>query len=356
MKKKIMCLIMSVCMLTLCACSATGQTAGEDNSEEQSLTVFNYGQYFEPEMLELFTKETGIRINYEEAATPEELYTKYVSGGISYDLLCTSDYMIKRLIDEGEAKEVNYRGMEHFKNINPEFLKLSDSFDPGNKYALPYFWGTVGILYNTTKVNGPIDSWDVLFNGEYSGQIIMQDSMRDSFMVALKYLGYSLNTTDEKKIREAADLLKKQKPDVESYLVDEARDEVVAENAVMAVVYSGEGYLGHEYNPDLAYVIPKEGSNLWVDSWIMTKNCKNTEAALKFLDFLCREDVAKANFEFQYYSSPNKTVVDKMDETLKANNAINPSYDSLKDCEVFEALDEKTTALYSELWKEIKSE
>ena len=350
-----------VLSLVLCFAAAVSfagcsKSAAPAQAGEQSLTVFNYGEYLDPEMIELFTKETGIRIDYEEASTPEEMYTKYKSGAIKYDLLCTSDYMIKRLIDEGEVQPVNYRNLENFKNIDPRFLKLSESFDPGNKYSLPYFWGTVGILYNKEKVSKPVDSWDVLFDGEYKGQIIMQDSMRDSFMVALKYLGYSLNTTDESKIREAAELLKKQKGDVESYLVDEARDEVVAENATMAVVYSGEAYLGHQYNNDLKYVVPKEGSNLWVDSWVVTKNCENTDAAEKFLDFLCREDVGYKNFEYIYYSTPNKAVVEMMDEGLAVDPAIVPDYDSLTDCEVYEALDEKTTNLYNELWKEIKSE
>jgi spermidine/putrescine-binding protein len=356
-KKKIICALLALAMIAICGCNGAGNVETADGGDqEQSLTLFNYGEYLDPVMIEKFTNETGIKINYEEASTPEEMYTKYISGGISYDLLCTSDYMVKRLIDEGEVQNVNYRAMENFANIDPEFLKLSESFDPGNKYALPYFWGTVGILYNTKQVKTPVDSWDVLFNGDYKGQIIMQDSMRDSFMVALKYLGYSLNTKDADKIREAADLLKSQKPDVESYLVDEARDEVVAENAVMAVVYSGEAYLGHSYNPDLTYVVPKEGSNLWIDSWVVTKNCKNMEAAEKFLDFLCREDVGTANFEYIYYSTPNKAVVSAMDAELSSDPAIVPDYDSISNCEVYEALDEKTIDLYNELWKEIKSE
>ena len=353
MKKQMTSLLLVICMVSCCLCGCSASSGSSDSNE---LTVFNYSEYLDPEMIEQFTKETGIKIKYEEATTPEEMYTKYISGAISYDLLCTSDYMVKRLIDEGQAQEVDFASMENFSNIDPKYLKISESFDPGNKYSLPYFWGTVGILYNTKKVKEPIDSWDVLFNGDYKGQIIMQDSMRDSFMVALKYLGYSLNTQDEKEINEAAELLKKQKDDVESYLVDEARDEVVAENATMAVVYSGEAYLGHDFNPDLEYVVPKEGSNLWVDSWIVTKNCKNTENAKKFLDFLCRDDVAYANFEYIYYSTPNKAAVDMMDDDLRNNPAIVPTDDSIKDCEVYEAFDEKTTSLYSDLWKEIKSE
>ena len=354
MKKRIIGLLITLCLTCtlFSGCSETGPVS----NEEVSLTVFNYGEYLDPEMISKFTRETGIIIKYEEATTPEEMYTKYSSGAISYDLLCTSDYMIKRLIDEGEAQEVDLNSLENIKNIDPKFLKESEAFDPGNRYALPYFWGTVGILYNTKQVKEPIDSWDVLFNGDYKAQIIMQDSMRDSYLVALKYLGYSLNPRDENEIRAAADLLKKQKPDVASYLVDEARDEIVAGNAAMAVVYSGEAYLGNLYNHDLTYVVPKEGSNLWIDSWIVTKNCKNMEAARKFLDFLCRRDVAYSNFEYIYYSTPNKAVVNSLDAELKSNPAIVPPEGSLEGCEIYEALDDKTTGLYNELWKEIKAE
>ncbi len=355
MKKRLTCIFLILCMVSCCLGGCNNAPAATEEGDD-TLTVFNYSEYLDPKMIELFEKETGIKIKYEEAITPEEMYTKYSSGAISYDLLCTSDYMVKRLIDEGQAQEINPYTLENIRNIDPKFMDASKSFDPSNKYSLPYFWGTVGILYNTKKVKEPVDSWGVLFDGSYSGQIIMQDSMRDSFMVALKYLGYSLNTNDENKIREAAELLKKQKPDVQAYLVDEARDEVVAENAVMAVVYSGEAYLGHDYNPDLEYVVPKEGSNLWIDSWIVTKNCKNKENARKFLDFLCRPDVAYANFEYIYYSTPNSGAVAMMDDELKNNPAIVPSDDSIKDCEVYESFDEETNNLYSELWKEIKSE
>ena len=349
MKMRIVSLVMAAVMcVTLSGCGGSG-------SSGETLTVFNYGEYIDPEVLTQFTKETGIRINYEEATTPEELYTKYISGAINYDLLCTSDYMLKRLIDEECVQEINYDNLTNYKNIDPKVLAMSESFDQGNKYTVPYFWGTVGILYNKELVKAPVDSWDVLFNGDYAGQIIMQDSMRDSFMVALKLLGYSLNTTDEGQIREAAELLKKQKPDVSSYLVDEAREEVVAENATMAVVYSGEGHLGKVYNENLEYAIPKEGSNLWIDSWVITKECKNKTAAEKFLDFLCRDDVALANFETIYYSTPNKSVISSMSDDLRSDIAVVPTEEIINNCEVYVAHDRKTIDLYNELWKEIKS-
>ncbi len=320
------------------------------------LTVFNYGEYMDPEVIDQFTEETGIGIKYEEALTPEELYAKYSSGAISYDLVCSADYMIQRLIQEGEAQKVDFSSMKYADNIGDRFWQFSKAFDPDNEYALPYFYGTIGILYDTTKVDGPVDSWSVLFDGSYKNDIIMQNSQRDTFMITLKYLGYSLNTSDENELREAQQLLIRQKPDVQAYLVDEARDEVVAGNAAMAVVYSGEAYLGHEYNEDLAYVVPKEGSNVWIDSWIVTKNCKNPEAAAKFLDFLCREDVAEKNFEYIYYSTPNEAVVENMDEELRNDPAITPTEEDLAKCEVCTQADEEIARLYNELWKELKAD
>ena len=360
MKKRIVSII---CMIAVSAALMSGCGApGANTAVEavpltgETLTVFNYSEYLDPDMLEEFTRESGIEVKYEEATTAEELYTKYKAGGISYDLVCTADYMVKRLIDEGEAQPVDFSTLGNINNIGKKYWEINKAIDPDNSYALPYFWGTLGILYDTTKVNGEVDSWDVLFNGDYAGEIIMQDSMRDTFMVALKYLGYSVNTTDEAQIREAADLLMKQKPDVEAYLVDEARDEVVAGNATMAVVYSGEAYLGHLYNPDLAYVVPKEGSNVWVDSWLVTKNCQNTDAARKFLDFLCRQDVAMANFEFIYYSTPNEAVIKAMDDELKNDPAIVPTDESVDLCEVCTQVGGDTTELYNELWKELKAQ
>lgn len=331
-----------------------GGSAGKKDSGE-TLTVFNYGEYMDPDMIDLFEKETGIQIKYEEATTAEEMYSKFKSGVIDYDLLCTSDYMVKNLIEEGSVQPVDFDSFEYAQNIGDDYWKFASAFDEKNEYALPYFWGTIGILYDSTKVEKP-DSWDVLFNGKYAGHLIMQDSMRDSFMITLKSLGYSLNTDNEQEIREAQEKLLKQKPDVQAYLVDEARDEVVAGNADLAVVYSGEAYLGHEYNPDVEYVVPKEGTNIWMDCWVMTKNCQNKEAAQKFLDFLCREDVAEANFEYIYYSTPNQAVIDNMDDELKNNEAILPDMSKLKNSEVCVQTDPKVTQLYSEFWKEIKAE
>ena len=192
----------AVCLCgSLVACG--GGSAQKAKSTGETLTVINYSEYMDPDVIQMFEDETGIEVKYEEALTPEEMYTKYKSGAIQYDLVCSSDYMIKRLIEEGEAQEINIDGMEYKDNIGDKYWEFSKAFDPENKYSVPYFWGTLGILYDKTKVKAPVDSWSVLFDGSYAGDIIMQNSMRDTYMVALKYLGYSVNTTDQNQINEA---------------------------------------------------------------------------------------------------------------------------------------------------------
>lgn len=353
MKKR----IISVFMAGLFVCSALPMTGcGTKAGGNESLTVFSYGEYMDPDVLDEFTKETGIEIKYEEALTPEEMYAKYKSGAIEYDLLCSTDYMLQKFIDEGELQEIDIDALENSGNIGDRYWELAAAFDPENKYTVPFFWGTLGILYDTSRVKEPVDSWDVLFNGEYAGEIIMQNSMRDTYMAALKYLGYSLNTNDEEEIREAQELLVGQKPDVQAYLVDEARDEVVAGNAVMAVVYSGEAYLGRQYNENLEYVVPKEGSNVWLDAWGVTKYCENMEAAQQFLDFLCREDMARKNFEYIYYSTPNEAVIEGLSEEQRADETLVPPESATENCEVCLQAEPEINDLLNELWKELKAD
>lgn len=352
MKKRVLCAVMALALGV--GLLATG--CGGSKEKKGTLTVFNYGEYMDPVVLDMFYDETGIEVKYEEALTPEEMYTKYKSGAIEYDLLCSTDYMIEKLIQEGELQEIDIESMENAGNIGKKYWDFSKAFDPENKYTVPYFWGTVGILYDKTKVKGPVDSWDVLFDGEYAGEVIMQNSMRDTLSVALKALGYSVNTNDENEIRQAYDLLTKQKPDVQAYLVDEARDEVVAGNAAMALVYSGEAYLGREYNENLEYVIPKEGSQVWLDSWGVTKNCKKLDMAMQFLDFLCREDIAQMNFEYIYYSTPNEAVVESLSEEEREDETLVPKDDATENCEVCVQQSPEILALENELWKQLKAE
>ena len=343
-------------LLLLGILAVSGLFAGCAKDSPNTLTVLNYGKYIEPEVIDMFEEETGIKVEYEEYITPENMYTKYKAGAIDYDLICTSDYMIEKLINEGEVLEMDYRNIPLIENLDSSYFDFSRSFDPQNKYTLPYFFGTVGILYNKEMVDeSKVDSWDILWDKEYACKIIMADSVRDSFMVAEKRLGYSLNITDDEKLREAQSLLIEQKPLVYSYLVDEAQDEMIAENAAMAVVYSGEAGLALEYNDKLAFSVPKEGSNMWIDSWFMPKSAKHIENAQMFLNFLCREDIALLNFDYVYYATPNTKVKNSLETELQENTTIFPPTEVLDNCEVFKSLDDEATMRYNLYWKEIKS-
>lgn len=330
--------------------------SGCGKDSPNTLTVLNYGKYIEPEILDMFEEETGIKVEYEEYITPENMYTKYKAGAIDYDLLCTSDYMIEKLIGEGEVLELNYDNIPLVANLEQTYFDFSRSFDPENKYTMPYFFGTVGILYNKEMVDeSKINSWDILWDEAYSGKIIMPDSVRDSFMVAEKRLGYSLNTTDDEELRAAQKLLIEQKPLVYSYLVDEAQDEMIAENAAMAVVYSGEAGLALEYNDKLAFSVPDDGSNMWIDCWFMPKTARHIENAEKFLNFLCREDIAALNFDYVYYATPNIKVKESLDTDLQENPTVFPPEEILNNCEVLKSIDDEATMRYNLYWKEIKS-
>lgn len=357
-KKLISLLVLSAMMLSLfTACTKDeGNTTDHSSSNRETITVLNYGKYLDPDAIQQFESETGITVKYEEYESPEEMYTKYKAGSIDYDLICTSEYMIERLIKENEVDEIDYSALGNYANVNPDIIDLCGSFDPEHKYVLPYFYGTVGILYNKTMVDeADVQSWDALWNKKYTNEIIQQNSVRDAFMPALSKLGYSINTTDPSELREALDLLIKEKPLVYAYMVDETGDEMIAGNAALAVVYSGEAAYAMDFNDDLDYSVPKEGSNLWIDSWFIPKSCKNQVAAQKFLDFLCRDDIASLNFEYVYYSSPILSVRENQDEDIKNDEVINPSHETLKRCEVYQALSEKDSTYYSNLWQELKS-
>lgn len=348
-------MVKAVTVLTIAAMlfSSCGRNA-EEKAENQ-IVVFNYGDYIDRDILKQFEKETGIKVVYEEFLTPEAMYTKYKNGTVKYDLICCSDYMIDKMIKEKEAREINYTAMEHIGNIGETYWQVSESFDGERKYTVPYFWGTVGILYNTTMVDGVPGSWNDLWDAKYKNNIIMQNSVRDSFIPPLILDGCSINTTDEKSLRKALEALKRQKSLVQSYLVDEVRDDMVNEQAAMAVIYSGEASLATEYNEDLAYVVPKEGSNVWMDSWVIPEGAKNYNGAVKFLDFLCRTDIAEKNFEYVYYSTPNQSVLDNIDEEEKEEDtAIFPDENVLERCEMFTYLGPEAEELYNRLWKELK--
>lgn len=355
--------ISAIMAIIICACSLSVLGGCSDT---ESINVLIYGQYLDLDAVDMFEDETGIRVNMDECDTPEELYNKAVNGDSSYDLICTSDYIVERFIKEDMLLELNFDNIPNKSKIGNTYWEHSKTFDPELKYSVPHFWGTVGVIYNTKIVaEEDTKSWDMFFNEKYSGQIIMANSIRDSFLVALKSLGYSLNTTDKTQIDEAKKLLIEQKPLVKAYQVEtEARDSMISGDAAMALVYNGEAYLaiegdeelGIQGNPDLAFTIPEEGTNLWIDSWVVPKYCANQANAEKFINFLCREDIAEKNFDYIYYSTPNQVLYESLDENIKNDDDIFPPQNIVDKSEVMKSLGADLDAYYSAAWKEIKAE
>ena len=352
MKKGIvllLCGLMTATSLTGCGKS--------DSGENGNVYVYNWGEYLDPETLEMFEEETGIHVIYDEFDTNESMYPKVSAGSSAYDVICPSDYMVQKMIENDLLQELNYDNLPNAKkNIGAQYFEQANNFDPGNKYCIPYCWGTVGILYNTKMVDEPITSWSDLWNEKYTDNILMQDSVRDAFMVALKLKGYSMNSLNEQELQEAKDLLIAQRPLVQAYVIDQVRDKMIGNEAAIGVIYSGEAIFTQRENPDLEYVIPKEGTNVWIDGWVIPKNAPNKENAEKFIDFMCRGDIALMNFDYITYSTPNIEAQNNIeDEDIKNSKIAFPDLSEYQNLETFTYLGEEGDELYNELWKEVLS-
>ncbi len=339
--KKIILIILAVLMVfSLVSC----------NSNREVLNVFNWGDYIDMDAVKMFEKETGIKVNYKQFMTNEDMYVKISKGNVSYDVIFPSDYMIQRMIGEDMLQKLNFDNIPNIKNIDERHMNLA--YDPSNEYSVPYFWGTVGIMYNKTKVTDVVDSWDILWNPKYSQQIFMQDSQRDSMMVALIKLGYSQNSRDKNEIDAAMNLLIEQKPLVLGYLVDEVRDKMAQGEGALAVVWSGEAVDAMGLNSDLEYVVPKEGSNRWVDAMVIPKNAKNVENAEKFINFMLRDDIMLMNAIEVQYSITSKTAIELLDDDIKNDPVGYPDLETLERCDVFE-YDAQATIMYNKAWTEV---
>ena len=375
MKKKVFAISMAgltAASALLSGCGASGNTgaSGTDSAASGSadggeLYVYNWGEYIDEDVISQFEEETGITVVYDLFETNEEMYPVIEAGAVNYDVVCPSDYMIQKMRENDLLAELNFDNIPNIDQIDPAYMEISQAFDPENKYSVPYCWGTVGILYNTKlldELGVPAPTkWADLWDERLSGEILMQDSVRDAFMVALKKDGYSMNSESKDELEQTKQELIDQKPLVQAYVIDQVRDKMIGGEAAVGVIYSGEmlyiqdevAKLGLDY--DLEYVIPEEGTNLWLDSWVIPKNAKNKENAEKWIDFMCRPEIAKANFEYITYPTPNKGAFELLDEEMQNNKAVFPDINSLKNSEVYKYLGDETDAVYNELWKEVKA-
>lgn len=338
------CLVIAMLLSILPGCGEKSTT----------LNVFNWGEYIDTSLLEKFKQETGIKIIYETFDTNELMMSKLETGGTNYDVIFPSDYVIEEMIDKDMLAKIDLNNIPNYQYIDDRFKNLD--YDPNNEYSVPYFWGTLGILYNTEMVTEPVESWDILWDEKYSGQILMLKSMRDTLGVALKKLGYPVNSTNPDEIDEAKNLLIAQKKLVNGYYVDEIVDMMINGDAALALNWSGAAmdiyWEGAEY---ISYAVPKEGSNLWFDCMVIPKTSKHKKEAEMFINFMLDPDNAYQNTEFVGYATPNKAALEMLKESspeVVEMEAYMPSDEILDRCEVFVNLGE-TKARYDQAWIEI---
>ncbi len=351
-------LIFSICIL-LCSSILTSCNINNKN-KNVTINVYNWGEFISSgvdgtiDVNSEFTKKTGINVNYNTFASNEELYAKLAGGGADYDVIIPSDYMIGKLINNNMLSKIDFEKLENIKFIDDEFIY--PNYDETNEYSVPYTWGTIGIFYNKKYVDESEDeiSWDILWNEKYSGKILMFDNSRDSFGIAQKKLGISYNTHDEQEWIRAADELMKQKPLVQAYVMDQIFDKIGNGEAFLAPYYAGDAAILTKDNPDIGFVIPKEGTNKFVDSMCIPANSKHKLEAHAYIDFMCSPDVALANVLATGYSTPESIVKSMLNPEVANNPIFYPSDYILDNSESYNYLPENINFLINKLWLDIK--
>lgn len=347
MKKNLIALALAGASLaSLAACGGGNQSAGNG-----VVNVYNWGEYIDESIFDDFTAQTGIKVNYQTYDSNESLYGKLAGGATGYDVIIPSDYMIGQMIDEDMLEPLNFDNIPNFSDIDP-VLKNPD-YDPENLYSVPYMFGILGIIYNTTMVDEgeDMETWNVLWNEKYSGDILMFDNSRDTIGIALKKLGYSYNTTDPAQITAAVDELIAQRPLVQAYVMDDIFEKMEGGNAAIGVYYYGDYLTMRENNGDLAFAVPREGTNRYVDAMCIPKGAENKENAEAFINFMCSTDVGLANVEATWYSSPLLSVQEALDAEVVEDPYAYPEEAFMSEqCETFDCLPGEIRTLYNDQW------
>ncbi|MET1176616.1 ABC transporter substrate-binding protein [Peribacillus simplex] len=344
-------IISLISALLLYAISRLNSSQGFTSSN--TLTIYNWGDYIDTDLIERFEKETGIKVIYETFDSNEAMMTKIEQGGTTYDIAIPSEYMIDKMRQEDLLIPLDHSKLPNLKNIDERFIDLP--FDPENKYSVPYFWGTVGIVYNSKMLGGKeITAWSDLWDKDLKNEILLTDGAREVMGMGLNSLNYSLNDIDEEHLQEAKSKLDALTPNIKAIVGDESRMLLEAQEAAIGLVWSGVASEIMAENEDLEYVVPKEGSNLWFDNMVIPKTTKNVDAAHQFINFMLDPKVAAQNAEYVSYSTPNKAALKYMPEEVVKDERFYPSPELTKKLEVYENLGKKNLAHYNELFLEFK--
>ncbi len=356
--KKVICVVLSV----LLAVSCLAGLSGCGSSEKTTLYVYNWGQYISEgddgslDVIAAFEEAyPNIRVQYSTYDSNEIMYSKLANGGITVDVIIPSDYMIGRMVQEGMLEELNFDNIPNYQYIDDSFKNTS--YDPENKYSVPYTWGTVGIIYNTKYVDeADVTGWELLWNEKYAGKILMFDNSRDAFGIAEYLLGYDVNTTDEAELQDCAAKLAEQKPVVQQYVMDQIFDAMENEEAWIAPYYAGDYLTMVEENPDLAFYRPTaQGYNMFIDAMCIPTCCQEKEAAEAFINFLCSPGISSANMAFLGYSVPSTAAKELMDPEVANSDVAYPDADTLATGTSFNYLPEETSRYMESLFMEVRN-
>ena len=349
MKKKIALCVVLVMLAAIVF--AVGGCAGK--GAKTTVYFLNWGEYLDPELLEEFNNShEDIEVKQSTATSNEDMYTIASTEGSSIDMVVISDYMVERMMQENLLAEIDLSGIENYQYVQK--AAEARDFDADVKYSIPYMSGTLGIVYNTTLVDEEVNSWDILWDEKYAGNIMMYDSVRDSLAVALIKLGYDINTTDAAQVKKAGQLLIEQKPNVLAYGTDDIKDAMISGSVALAVDYAGAAMAAMMENSDISYVVPDEGSNIWVDNICILASSDKQEACYEFINFLCDPEVAARNSEYIGYTTPNEAATELVDDSLKALPGYIIDEDVQARCKYFKYLDE-ALEIYNEVWTNVKT-
>lgn len=327
--------------------------SSEGYSGDNTLTIYNWGDYVDPELLARFEKETGIKVIYQTFDSNEAMMTKIEQGGTTFDVSIPSEYAISKMKEENLLLELDHSKLPNLKNIDPKFMNLS--FDPGNAYSIPYFWGTVGIVYNPELVGElTFSSWDDLWDPSLRNQILLLDGAREVMGMGLNSLHYSLNDTNEDHLQEAKAKLLQMTPNVKAIVGDEIKLLLANEEAAVGLVWSGDASEIMGENEKLDYVVPEEGSNLWFDNMVIPKTARNIEGAHQFINFMLDPEVAAQNAEYVGYSTPNQAALALLPDEISGDDRFYPDEELTSRLEVYDNLGKRMLSHYNELFLEFK--